>query len=120
MSYQSILKRHDHHGNGASMSYNYGRLDLDFHLVLGTLSQKEIEEATGEPQDDKRALNEEMFNYIISWLGRGKEKKDRGKDTEEKEAEVTERGPRGSQFDFYKASTRLLFKENLQPINKFF
>ena len=34
------------------MSYNYGSLDLDCHLVLGTLSQKEIEEATGEPQDD--------------------------------------------------------------------
>lgn len=120
MSYQSILKRHDRHGNGASMSYNYGRLDLDFHLVLGTLSQKEIEEATGESQDDKRALNEEMFNYIISCLGRGQEKKDRGIDTEEKEAEVTEQGPRGSQSDFYKTSTRLLFKENLQSINKFF
>ena len=46
------------------MSYNYGSLDLDCHLVLGTFSQKEIEEATGEPQDEKRALNEEMFNYI--------------------------------------------------------
>ena len=66
------------------MSYNYGSLDLDCHLVLGTLSQKEIEEATGEPQDDKRALNEEMFNYIISWLGRGKEKRDRAIDTDRK------------------------------------
>lgn len=66
------------------MSYHYGRLDLDCHLVLGTLSQKEIEEATGEPQNDKKALNEEMFNYIISRLGRGKEKRDRGIDTERK------------------------------------
>lgn len=36
----------------------------------------------------------------------------------ERDSEVTEWGPKGSKLDFYKTSTRSLFKQNFQWINK--
>lgn len=48
--------------------------DLDFHLVLAPCLRRKLKRPQESHRMIKGLINEEMFNYIISWLGKRKRK----------------------------------------------